>query len=251
MTEPLTLFGLLFLGAGAGFINVMAGGGSSVTMPVLIILLGLEPALANGTVRVAVLLQSFSAIVAFRREGYQEIGKSLKLASFTLPGAVIGALAATRIDGEAFERVLGLVLIGVTVTLIVSRPKATPSQSSDPPRMGRLIYPAMLGIGFYGGFVQAGVGFLLMAPLHHLMKLDLVRVNMHKVFIIFVYTIPALAVFIFSGNVHWRHALVLAVGYSGGAWWSAKVAVKKGDAVIRFVLAGAIVLMAVRLLWFS
>ena len=106
----------------------------------------------------------------------------------------------------------------------------------------------MLAIGFYGGFMQVCVGFVFMASLYYLMRLDLIRVNMHKVFIIFVYTIPAFLVFLLTGNVEWRFGLILAAGMAFGAWWSAKISVKKGEKLIRIVLIVIIVYMALKLL---
>ena len=105
----------------------------------------------------------------------------------------------------------------------------------------------MIAIGFYGGFIQAGVGFLFMAALYHLVKLDLVRVNMHKIFIIFVYTIPALFIFFLTQNVDLKFGLVLAVGNAFGAWWSAKVSVKKGERLIKTILVIAILIMSLKL----
>jgi hypothetical protein len=80
------------------------------------------------------------------------------------------------------------------------------------------------------------------------MKLDLIHVNMHKVFIIFIYTIPALIVFMLSGNVNWKFGLTLAAGMAFGAWWSAKISVKKGEGIIRIILTAAILMMSLKLL---
>jgi uncharacterized membrane protein YfcA len=113
----------------------------------------------------------------------------------------------------------------------------------------KLIYPALFGIGFYGGFLQVGVGFLFMAALYHLVRLDLVFVNMHKVFIILVYTIPALLIFTITGNVNWKFGLILAAGNALGAWWGAHAAVKGGEKIIRIILAIAISIMAFKLLF--
>ncbi len=92
------------------------------------------------------------------------------------------------------------------------------------------------------------MGFVLMASIYHLMKIGLVRVNMHKVFIVFIYTIPALLVFIFTSNVNWKFGLALAAGTASGAWWSAKVSVKKGEGIIRIVLMVFILIMSLILL---
>ncbi len=96
--------------------------------------------------------------------------------------------------------------------------------------------------------MQVGVGFVFMASLYHLMRMDLIRVNMHKVFIIFVYTIPALLVFLLTGNVEWRFGLFLAIGMAFGAWWAAKISVKKGEKIIRIALIPVILWMALKLL---
>jgi uncharacterized membrane protein YfcA len=111
-----------------------------------------------------------------------------------------------------------------------------------------IIYPVMMAIGFYGGFIQIGVGFILMAALFHILHLNLIHVNMHKVFIVFIYTLPALFIFALSGNVNWGYGLMLAAGTSCGAWWGARIAVKGGEKIIRFLLGLAILLMALKLL---
>jgi hypothetical protein len=107
---------------------------------------------------------------------------------------------------------------------------------------------AMIVVGFYGAFIQVGVGFLLMASFQYLMKLDLIRVNMHKVFVVFVFTIPALIVFILTDNINWYFGLTLAAGNAFGGWWGAKLSVKKGEKLIKFVLIIAILIMAIKLL---
>jgi uncharacterized protein len=111
-------------------------------------------------------------------------------------------------------------------------------------------YLSMFGIGFYGGFLQVGVGFLLMASLNYLMKFDLIVTNMHKVFIILIYTIPALIIFAITSNVNWLFGITLGVGNAVGGWWGVKLSVKKGEKFIRLVLVAAILIMAVKLFGF-
>ncbi len=245
MQEPLKWLLLYGVGVLAGFINVMAGGGSTITMP-LLIFLGLDGAAANGTNRVAIFIQNIAAVSSFHAEKNYHFKTALKYAAWTLPGAIIGAMTAVRIDNELFEKILGVVIIGVMVTLLLPQ-KPTQDTGEVSPEKAWLIYPALFGIGFYGGFIQAGVGFLFMAALVHLIHLDLVRVNMYKVFIIFIYTIPAVLIFALSGNIRIIYALALAAGNATGAWWSAKLAVKKGDKIIRLVLCCAVFAMALKL----
>jgi len=247
MEELLKLLFLFCVGSLAGFINVMAGGGSTITLPTLIFL-GLDGSLANGTNRVAILIQNISGILSFRQEKYHKFKMSLKLASFTLPGAIAGSIIATTISDTLFQKILAYVLIGVIVSLLVPRPNQKKIEDSKKYQKDWFIYPAMVAVGFYGGFIQAGVGFLLMASLYHLMRLDLVHVNMHKIFIVFIYTIPALLIFFLTQNVDLKFGLTLAAGNALGAWWSAKFSVKKGERVIRIILMVAILMMSLKLL---
>jgi len=237
---------LLFaVGIAAGFINVNAGGGSSISVPVLIFM-GLDAAVANGTNRVAILIQNISAVAASHKKKFHDYKMSLKFSLFTLPGSIIGAVAATRVSNILFQRILGVVLIFIVVSMFFSRSYRDLDIRQDT-RPNWFIYPALLGIGFYGGFLQVGVGFLFMAALYHLLSISLVKVNMHKVFIILIYTIPALRNFITTRNVLWEYGLALAAGTACGGWWGAHVSVKGGEKAIRFILATAIIIMALKL----
>lgn len=237
---------LLFgVGAIAGFINVNAGGGSSLTLPTLIFM-GLDGALANGTNRVAIFIQNIFAVASFRKNKIHQFRKSSELSIFTLPGAVVGALLAVTISSTLFERILGVVMISIVISLFFSHAYKNKRTDQEGAR-NWLIFPALLGIGFYGGFLQIGVGFLFMAALYHLLKLDLIRVNMHKVFIILIYTLPALLIFLLTGNVNWKFGLTLAAGNAFGAWWGAQASVKGGERIIRIILAIAITIMALKL----
>lgn len=240
--EILILFGV---GLAAGVINVMAGGGSSLTLPALIFI-GLDSAAANGTNRIGILIQSIFATLSFRREKITGLKLSLRLGLLTLPGAVLGALVAVRISDVWFERILGLVIIGVVVSMLV--PRVKDGVTTEEGRKTWLVYPAMFAVGFYGGFIQVGVGFLIMAALYHLLKINLVYVNMHKVFITLIFTIPALLIFMWTDNVDWILGLTLAAGNAVGAWWAARLSVRGGERIIRYVMVVAIFIIALKLL---
>lgn len=242
----LILFGV---GCIAGMMNVMAGGGSALTLPALIFM-GLDSALANGTNRVALVVQNIFAIQSFRKEKLHQFKTSFMMALWTIPGGILGAIAAVKVSDEWFQRILAIVLIGIIFSMIF-KPKARQGEEETSLPDGKrrwLLYPCLLGIGFYGGFIQVGVGFLFMAVLYHLLHISLVRVNMHKVFIVLIYMIPALAIFIWSGNVDWVKGFSLAAGNAVGAWWGVRFSVKKGDGLIRIVLLIAILVMALKLL---
>jgi uncharacterized membrane protein YfcA len=239
----LLLFGL---GIVVGFINVNAGGGSSLTLPMLIFM-GLDGALANGTNRVAILIQNIFAVASLRKQKFHEFGLSSKLALLTLPGAISGAFLATKISSRLFEHILGVILIFIVLSMYLTRSYSN-DRTAKPERLNWWIYPALFATGFYGGFLQVGVGFILMAALYHILKLDLIHVNMHKVFIVLIYTIPVLAVFIITKNVNWKLGLALGAGSGLGAWVGAHAMVKGGEKLIRAVLAVVILGMALKLL---
>lgn len=244
MNEWIRLFLLFLIGAVAGFINVNAGGGSSLTLPALI-LLGLESSVANGTNRIGIAVQTLFAVSSFRRRNFHDFKRSGLMALFALPGAVLGALLSIRIGDEWFQRILGIIMIGIVFSILFSSYKKDPAER---PAKKWLIYPVMLGIGFYGGFIQIGVGFIFMASLYHILRISLVHVNMHKVFIIFIYTLPALAVFIINGRIAWIPGLTMAAGMALGGWWGAHAVVKGGEKTIRIVLVAAMLIMALKML---
>lgn len=245
MSDIISVLILFFVGAIAAFINVNAGGGSSLTLPALIFL-GLDASVANGTNRVAIIFQNVSAVYSFKKEKYYELKNSLILSSLSLPGAIAGAIFAVKISNDAFEKVLGVIMILLIITMII--PQKREKNISDDFKVNWKLFLSMIAIGFYGGFLQVGVGFLIMALLHNVLKLDLIRVNMHKVFIVFVFTIPALLVFILTNNVNWFYGLSLSAGNAFGGWWGAKLSVKKGEKLIKAVLIVSIFIMALKLL---
>lgn len=248
MAEILGSIILFFVGVLAGVINVTAGGGSSLTLPALIFL-GMDPTMANGTNRLAILFQNVSASVSFHKEKVSQTKRSFIYALLTIPGAILGAFFALKISDTWFIRILGIVLIGVIITILF--PKSKRSESlSDQDSNNWLVYPSLFAVGFYGGFIQVGTGFLIIALLYHLLKIDLVTVNMHKAFIILIYTIPALLIFALSGNVNWLLGFCLAVGTAVGGWWAAKLSVRKGEKFIKYFLVIALVVIVLKLLGF-
>ncbi len=246
MYDFTSLLLLFAVGAVAGFINVNAGGGSTLTLPTLIFL-GLDSALANGTNRVGILIQNIVALLKLKKENYSQAKLSLKLALVTLPGVIVGAFFAVKISDETFKTVLGFILIGVIISMLIPRAKIKVDNNPDK-KITLPAYLALFGIGFYGGFVQAGVGFLIIATLYYLMHFSLIYVNMHKLFIIATYTIPAILIFALTGNVNWIYGLTLAAGNSFGGYWGIRFAVKKGDKFIKAILIVAVLIMALKLL---
>jgi len=232
-------------GLASGFLNVMAGGGSLFTLP-LLIFFGFPVALANGTNRVAVLAQNAAAVAAFRGQGHAAFRDGFTWAFATIPGAIAGAWFAVRVDERLFRILLAGVLVLGVVGLLVPTRRAGIASVGRGRRAVALV--AVFAIGFYGGFVQAGVGFLLMLALHQLLGLDLVRTNVQKVLIVLVFSVPALVVFVTTDNVAWVAAVILSAGNALGAVLATRVTVRGGERPIRIAVGLALLLMAGRLL---
>lgn len=246
MEHIIIVLSLFSIGVLTSVINIMAGGGSTLTLPILIFF-GLDAPVANGTNRIGILSQSIFGMLSFRKEKVSQLKISLKLGLLTLPGAIIGAIYSTKIENELFEKMLGIVMIGIVFTMLVPNSKNYLKEKILE-KLPWLIYPTMFLLGFYGGFIQVGIGFLLMITLHHILKLNLLYVNLHKVVIVLIYTIPALLIFILTNNINWFYGISLASGNGLGAWWGAKLAVKKGEKIIKIFLIVAILIMSTKLL---
>jgi len=248
---PLEFFIIFVAGIAAGFVNVVGGGGSLIAMPALIFL-GLPSAVANGTNRVALMVQSLVAIGYFKNKGYFYPKLSILLGVPAVIGSVVGAKFAISLSDEMFNRILAIVMLTVLV-LIIWRPEKKFIQSEavtenlSKPRlaMAALIF---FGVGFYGGFIQAGVGFIIIAGLALVTGMSLVKINSIKVLVTVIYIFSSLLVFVYNGKVDWLPGLVLALGNAIGAYWGSAFSVSKGDKWIRRFLIVSVLIMAAKLL---
>ena len=246
--NPLHLLLLFGVGTIAGTLNVIAGGGSLLTLPVLIFL-GLPAPMANGTNRIALLAQNLVAVGEFRRRKVLPLKLSLLCVPSALLGSVAGARLAIKVDDGTFRLILGLVMLMVCVVMVIDPARRL---RLDPKRLslarGAVLVLTFLAIGFYGGFIQAGVGFLIMTGLL-VHGLDLVRVNAVKVFVVLFYTVTALGVFVWHRQVDWSLGLALATGNALGGWLGTRLTVTRGHAWIRRFVLVTVVLFALRLIW--
>lgn len=224
-----------------------------LSVPVMIFL-GVPGTIANATNRIAILPQNIAAVIAFARKGFANFKLSLSLALCTLPGALIGAYAATRIPNDDFNQLLALIMLFVLI--IMSLPNAKSDEASvnsaEPISQRRMIagHLLMVAIGFWGGFIHIGVGFLLMPVLHKVLKLDLVTTNSHKVFIVLVYTIVAMLVFGTQLELEWGYGIALAIGTVTGGIIAANVQVTRGVGPIKWTLNIVICAFIIKLLFF-
>lgn len=240
---------LALVGVLAGWLNVMAGGGSLLTVPVML-LMGVPGPIANGTNRIAILAQNIVAVGTFRQRGFSDFSLSLSLATAAALGALAGASLGVHLQGEWFDRVLALVMVAIMVLMATGHDRIRPVSGDGQVKNLRLGHVLMVGAGFWGGFIQVGVGFILMPILHRVMGLDLVRVNMHKVFIVLVFTVVALAIFASQLELLWWTGLGLGLGNALGGWLGAHTSVSHGEGLIRQVLYLALTAFIIKLLFF-
>ena len=240
---------LLFLaGCVAGAVNVMAGGGSFLTLPILIFL-GLPAGVANGTNRVGILIQNIGAVWSFERHGVLDRRALMWAAAPATLGAVLGTWAALRVSDVAFERILASLMLAISLWTLWSRGEKRARQApASEVRVapGLATGAAFFAVGIYGGFVQAGVGFFILAATT-MAGLDLVRGNAVKVLSILCFTALSLAIFAFHGRVDWPIGVVLAGGTVLGGLVGARLTVLKGHRWLRGVVAVTMILFALKL----
>lgn len=240
---------LTITGIATGFLNVMAGGGSMLSVPMMIFL-GVPGTIANGTNRIALLPQNITAVLAFYRKGFSNFKLSFSLALCTIPGALFGAYLAARVPNDDFNQVLAIIMIIVLVVMALPQEKVL--QQNAQPSRARMIagHCLMVVIGFWGGFIHIGVGFLLMPTLNRVMQLDLITTNAHKVFIVLCYTCVALLLFASQLELVWQYGFALAVGTTIGAWLAANLQITRGIGTIKLTLNIVVVAFIIKLLFF-
>lgn len=239
---------LIAAGFVAGFVNTLAGSGSAVTLPVLI-LIGLPPSLANGTNRVALALQNVAGVASFQRARVLDGRGALLLSVPAVIGSAIGAQVSLTVGEELMRRIIGVVMLGM-LGVILLRPKrwlhGTLERMTQRPDWKLLLL--FFALGAYGGFIQVGVGVFLLAGLVLGIGYDVLRANAVKVTIVLCLTAVALLVFVLNGRVQWREGLILALGNVMGAVVGARFAVEQGVEWVRRMLIAIVLFAAAQLL---
>jgi uncharacterized protein len=241
------ILSLLGTGVAAGFFNTTAGGGSMLSLP-LLMFLGLPANVANGTNRVAILFQNIIGVHTFRREKVLDLSSDFRLVLPALAGSVIGALVAVEMNVLLLEKVIAGLMI-LMLLMVVLKPGAWVAGHSGitQPKPTLLQYVLFFFIGLYGGFIQMGVGFFLLAGLVLGCGHNLVKANAVKVYIVLVYTIFTIGIFMFYQQIDWLAGLILAAGNMAGAWLGVHFTVRGGARYVRYVLILALVIVILNL----
>jgi uncharacterized membrane protein YfcA len=229
-------------GVFAGIVNSVAGGGSTLTVP-LLVLAGVPGNSANGSNRLGVLTSNAAATASFRRLGVEGLTPAIPILLPVVAGSLIGSVAISRLTDETFETVFGLLMIPLIIFSIRKPKFGTAGETWSRP----VTVAVFFAIGIYGGAVQAGVGLVLLAALTRA-GFDLVVANSIKVIVSLTVTCIALPVFILQGKIVWLPAFILASGFTLGGWLGAHVAVRGGEKLIRTVMVLASIALAAKLL---
>jgi len=244
----MNIFILILIGFIAGVINTIAGGGSLLTLPMLIFM-GLPPAIANGTNRIAILIQNFFSAAGFKSKGIQTFPFSLWMGVAALLGSIVGAyFGAIYFKGEIFNKILAVVMVLVVIYMIF-KPKTLlkPSHEQTKGKHFWILIISFFFIGIYGGFIQAGTGIFIILALNSLGKMSLVKANAVKTIVVILYTLSALVVYAYNDKIDYTTGLTLAIGNSLGAWFSSRYSVDKGDKLVRWFLIVMVSIMAIKL----
>lgn len=210
----------------AGAINTMAGNGSAITLTILTEMLGLPANIANGTNRVGVFTQSLATTYGFHRNGKLKMDRSRIYMISTVIGAIAGVIVSTMVSNAQFKSVFRFLMI-VMLFVIVIKPQKWLRETDTSKKVNPwIVIPAYLGIGFYGGFIQMGMGVIFLAVTVLWAHFSLMDSNVMKSAIVGVYTLLALLIFQWNGMIDWKIGGVMAIGQATGGYLMANYASK-------------------------
>lgn len=232
----------------AGFINTLAGSGSTISLS-LLMFLGMPANVANGTNRLMILLSSIVGVASFKHQGAIKLRENYRITIPSIAGALLGAVLAVSIDDKIMTRVIGVLMVFLFFTVVYKPEKWV--KVANPDHTVRLNWSqnlVMFCIGFYGGFIQLGVGIFLLAGLVLSVGYDLIKANVLKILIVLVYTVVILPVFLWKGQINFTIGLVLAAGSMVGAYLASRFAISWGPKFVRFILLAVIAVSAIKFL---
>lgn len=249
--EIYEIVAIALVGLGAGVVNTLVGGGTSIVLP-LLILLHIDPQVANGTNRFCVAFQAAAAARAFHGRTGGSHRTTITPVVVAILGAIPGAWLATVLDPTVFRDLIGwILLVGVAFFFVPQRKKAegrTADEEGEPERIPAVGLVVTFLMGLYGGFVGAGVGVMILLYLPRLLRLPLVRMVQVKVWMVFALSAAAGVVYLVRGQVDLAVAAPLLPSYMVGGVLGAKVALWGGEKWIRRAIAVVAGLLALSLI---
>ncbi len=235
---------LIVSGLAVGFINTLAGGGSVISLSVLM-LMGLPAPVANGTNRIAVTIQTLTAATVFRKNKVLDLRKGTLLGIPSAIGSLLGAYIAIDINEAVFEKAFAVIMLVMLVFVFINPDKYIYGQQEKVDRKITLWQVIIFFfIGVYGGFVHVGVGYFLLAALVLNAGYDLIRANAVKVLVVLMYMPFSFLVFLYFSDINWIYGLVMMIGSVTGAYIASHIAVKRGIIFVKWVIVVITVFMA-------
>ena len=224
-----------------GFINTLAGGGSIISLSILMYVMGLPASVANGTNRIAIALQTITATSNFKKQNILDWRKGLKLGIPAVIGSIIGAMIAVDMNDEIFEKAMVIIMFFM-LAFIFYKPQVWLKGNQE--LMEKKVSPFLMFIffliGIYGGFIHVGIGYLLLISIVMGAGYDLVKANAIKIFIVMLYIPFSLAIFIYNDDVNYLYGFTLAIGNVIGAIVASKMAIKNGANFVRWIIVAVV-----------
>lgn len=249
MTE-LQTYAVAIIGAFiAGGINTLAGNGSAITLTILTEVLGLPPNVANGTNRIGIFTQSTIASFVFHKHGKLNINRNKKYIVPIILGAIAGGVLAVNVTNGQFKAVFKFMLVFMLIAVLI-KPKRWLRQTDVNFKPKWYIYlPILFGLGFYGGFIQMGMGVFFLIIMVIGMRVNIIESNAIKGFVIGGYTFLLIILFHFQGMIDWKLGGIMAIGQTLGGYFTARFAshYKKADQIAYYLLIIVLILAIIKL----
>ncbi len=214
----------------AGSINTLAGNGSAITLTILTELIGLPGNLANGTNRIGIFTQSAAGTVAFWRNGRLNLNRSWLPIALNIAGAVIGVIVAVNVSNEEFRNVFRFLMVLMLLVILVEPRRWLRSTDTSRKTSPWIAVPLYLALGFYGGFIQMGMGVFFLAVMVLYAHYSLIDANAVKIFVVGAYTFLVILVFQSQGLINWKIGLLMAIGQTTGGYFTAHYASRYAQA---------------------
>lgn len=247
MPDILTLVLLGFVGALAGFVDAIAGGGGLIALPALLSV-GVPPVAALATNKMQGAIGTGIAAMTFWRRGFVALTPMIPAILATFAGSFLGAVAVKNIDTSTLKVVVPFALIGIALYFLLA-PKVTDESRAARLQFGLFVPVFGFGIGFYDGIFGPGTGSFFTIAFVTLFGLGITRAAGHTKVLNFISNLAALALFIPAGDVLWPVALVMAAGQVVGGYLGALTGIRFGARLIKPLVVIISIILAARLLF--
>ncbi|NOT37849.1 MAG: sulfite exporter TauE/SafE family protein [Saprospiraceae bacterium] len=202
----------------AGVINTLSGNGSIITLGLMTEFLGMPPQIANGTNRIGLLSQGVFSLLAFKKMNKLEVGNTKPYILTGIIGAIAGAITAVYISPDFFNGIYKLLMV-LMLILIIAKPEKWLSQHKSQAHLSAWIHiPLFFILGFYGGFIQLGMGVFFIFIMTYLLNFDIIKSNIIKIIMVSSYTILIILIFQWNQMIDWKVGLTIAIGQSTGGY---------------------------------